>query len=227
MILVTCRCGQRLQARDEHAGRSVKCPACGQILTIPNQSPPLLVVADPISAEIPTHAPPPNAIASPAARRMPFWGWGLAAGLGGLVCCLLIVCIVLIVNGAGGRSDDPEQQTNQIEPKGSKDVPKVTTKPNPRKVIVGRWRTLSEPTNVSLDNLVFYEDGVVEDIPRDLRLEVKRGTYLWVDEKHVEIDFPHLASSVRYGIEFFGNDDMHLVFPTGKRRAFRRGIGGG
>ena len=35
-IRVTCRsCGSALQARDELAGKRVKCPACGQALAIP------------------------------------------------------------------------------------------------------------------------------------------------------------------------------------------------
>lgn len=34
-ISVTCQCGKRLTAKDEHAGKRAKCPACGQILAIP------------------------------------------------------------------------------------------------------------------------------------------------------------------------------------------------
>jgi hypothetical protein len=34
-IVVTCRCGRQLRAPDEHAGKQVKCPACGAPLTIP------------------------------------------------------------------------------------------------------------------------------------------------------------------------------------------------
>jgi len=34
-ILVTCQCGQQFQTRDENAGRTAKCPDCGQILVVP------------------------------------------------------------------------------------------------------------------------------------------------------------------------------------------------
>jgi hypothetical protein len=34
-ILLTCSCGRKLQAQEEHAGRLVKCPACGAEMTVP------------------------------------------------------------------------------------------------------------------------------------------------------------------------------------------------
>ena len=34
-INVACRCGQRLSAKDELAGKTVKCPKCGQPVTVP------------------------------------------------------------------------------------------------------------------------------------------------------------------------------------------------
>jgi DNA-directed RNA polymerase subunit RPC12/RpoP len=41
-IAVTCRCGQKFNAKDELAGKTVKCPKCAQPLTIsgPGSSPP-------------------------------------------------------------------------------------------------------------------------------------------------------------------------------------------
>ncbi len=38
MIRFTCECGKLLQAREEHAGRTVACPACGSRLTVPDGS---------------------------------------------------------------------------------------------------------------------------------------------------------------------------------------------
>lgn len=38
-IVVTCRCGQRFRAKDELAGKRLKCPSCGQPLTIPQPRP--------------------------------------------------------------------------------------------------------------------------------------------------------------------------------------------
>jgi prepilin-type processing-associated H-X9-DG protein len=38
MIRFTCECGKLLQARDEQAGRTVACPACGSHQTVPDNS---------------------------------------------------------------------------------------------------------------------------------------------------------------------------------------------
>jgi hypothetical protein len=35
-ILVRCDCGKQLKAKDELAGRRVKCPGCGAVLTVPD-----------------------------------------------------------------------------------------------------------------------------------------------------------------------------------------------
>src|SRR5687768_178493 len=51
MIQFRCDCGKQLQARDEYAGQTTACPACGKELTIP---PPQAVQASPA-------APPPAA----------------------------------------------------------------------------------------------------------------------------------------------------------------------
>jgi hypothetical protein len=47
-ISLTCSCGKRLNAKDEHAGKRVKCPACGAVLTV--ESLPMLEEAPPIPA---------------------------------------------------------------------------------------------------------------------------------------------------------------------------------
>ena len=33
-IIVGCECGKRFRAKDEHAGKRAKCPACGRVLVI-------------------------------------------------------------------------------------------------------------------------------------------------------------------------------------------------
>src|SRR5437879_6373645 len=37
-IRFKCACGQELQAREEHAGRKTRCPACGADMTVPQPS---------------------------------------------------------------------------------------------------------------------------------------------------------------------------------------------
>ena len=34
-ISITCQCGKKLKAPDKLAGKSVKCPACQHLLTVP------------------------------------------------------------------------------------------------------------------------------------------------------------------------------------------------
>lgn len=34
-IQLTCGCGQKMQVKEEHAGKRTKCPACGTLLDIP------------------------------------------------------------------------------------------------------------------------------------------------------------------------------------------------
>jgi len=46
-IPVTCQCGKRFAAKDELAGRRLKCPACGEAISVPAPHAPAL--DDPLS----------------------------------------------------------------------------------------------------------------------------------------------------------------------------------
>jgi hypothetical protein len=51
MLAFPCSsCQKKLQVGDEHAGKKVKCPGCGQVLTVPVPAPP------------PAEVPPPMAV---------------------------------------------------------------------------------------------------------------------------------------------------------------------
>ncbi len=63
-ISVTCACGKSVRAKDELAGRKVRCPGCRGILTIP-QPPP---AADEEAVELFLADPPPT---RPQPRRTP------------------------------------------------------------------------------------------------------------------------------------------------------------
>lgn len=43
-ITVSCKCGQKLRANDEHAGNQAKCPKCGALLTLAGPRVPALDV---------------------------------------------------------------------------------------------------------------------------------------------------------------------------------------
>src|SRR5260370_36412686 len=34
-IRITCKCGKQVQTRDENAGKRMKCPGCGGVVTMP------------------------------------------------------------------------------------------------------------------------------------------------------------------------------------------------
>src|SRR5215831_16798987 len=59
------QCGKQLQARDEFAGRRLKCPGCGTILTIPSGA---AAAPPPVAPQPPPDvpAPPPSNPMAPA-----------------------------------------------------------------------------------------------------------------------------------------------------------------
>src|SRR5262245_17802506 len=62
MIQFWCPCGRQLQASEEHIGRQAKCPACGEVQTVPDRS-----QGGP--RPVPPPPPPPPPRERPAAIR--------------------------------------------------------------------------------------------------------------------------------------------------------------
>jgi hypothetical protein len=85
-IYAICECGKPLSFKDEAAGRRVKCPACGTMLTVPGRAPEAKAPVDPHleSALNLAAATEKAAAAAPAPKRPPIaWGKvGVAAGIG-------------------------------------------------------------------------------------------------------------------------------------------------
>jgi hypothetical protein len=98
-ITVTCQCGKKLGVKDELAGKRVKCPACGTILTVPAAEAPA-----PMDAEVVAESETPGE-EGPAPRKKGAKADGrkksnkmlwIGAGVGVLVlgfCCLSIAGI--------------------------------------------------------------------------------------------------------------------------------------
>jgi serine/threonine protein kinase len=59
-ILVTCSCGQTLQARQKYSGTRVRCPACGDLLLLPGKAPPEPPASKPARREETTAKSPPR-----------------------------------------------------------------------------------------------------------------------------------------------------------------------
>ena len=106
-ITVACRCGQRFAARDNLAGRRVKCPACGGPIAIPAPSSPLdlndggLDLGSVASAEQAAR-PASNPLGAPHATRSTASGGSnnttlllVVGGIGVFVVMLLIGLIVI------------------------------------------------------------------------------------------------------------------------------------
>src|SRR5262245_32729027 len=47
MPVVQCSCGARLKAREEAAGKRVKCPRCGNKIPVPAEPAPVIVASEP------------------------------------------------------------------------------------------------------------------------------------------------------------------------------------
>ncbi len=61
-IIVTCDCGAKLRAQDEHAGKKTRCPRCGALLVIPADGGDRPPDVEPVEEEPPRRgvvAPPP------------------------------------------------------------------------------------------------------------------------------------------------------------------------
>lgn len=56
-IVFSCQCGKKLQAKEEYAGKSVKCPGCGQVVKIPAVASGTPIAGPKAPAQAPMRAP--------------------------------------------------------------------------------------------------------------------------------------------------------------------------
>lgn len=105
MMRVTCACGKSLQAREELAGKRVRCPGCGEALTVPAAS----------SAAVRPSKPRPPADDEPARPRRPTKQkagmspallWSLVGG-GAALAVGAVVLVIVLSSGGGGGSGGP------------------------------------------------------------------------------------------------------------------------
>jgi tetratricopeptide (TPR) repeat protein len=122
-IAVACGCGKRFQAKDELAGRRVKCPNCGGVIAIPNVEKPLVDPSanpfsdnkEPTSSADMGHSPPMSPVtqtplakpATPAKKSKTGLIIGLCVG-GGVLALFMVVFIagvVWLMNSGRGDGD--------------------------------------------------------------------------------------------------------------------------
>jgi WD40 repeat protein len=106
-ITIRCPCGKALKARDESAGKKVKCPGCGQAVLVPG--PAEAVTAQPPPRRDPVPAPPPRqgrdaGAAPPGPQRQSVAVRVLSALAGVLVLAVLgfVIWLVWLRHGASG-----------------------------------------------------------------------------------------------------------------------------
>lgn len=58
-ISFTCSWGKKLRAKDEYAGKRVKCPVCARVLVVPFEGPSQLLLRYPLLRET-LHPRPPT-----------------------------------------------------------------------------------------------------------------------------------------------------------------------
>jgi predicted RNA-binding Zn-ribbon protein involved in translation (DUF1610 family) len=93
-INVPCtNCGKSLKAKEELAGKRVKCPSCGQVITVSASCPPS-PAEEKTALPGPDSSPPKPDAASPPVQENRRVRWPLFAGLGAVAVCLLSGCLV-------------------------------------------------------------------------------------------------------------------------------------
>jgi len=91
-IKFSCECGKKLSVRDEHAGKQVRCPACGQPARVPDQGEIALVTEPTPEPDFgaPPAAAPSSVVLPPVAKTSP------------LVPVTVFLCVVALLVSVGG-----------------------------------------------------------------------------------------------------------------------------
>src|SRR5262249_44140506 len=100
-----CSCGQALQARLEHAGRSVRCPACRTAVVVPGGAAADCTAVRATPPPLPAGGPPPLSVPVPLAgqrpprergRRRAVWPFVLVGSVGLLVLVGVVLAVFLL-----------------------------------------------------------------------------------------------------------------------------------
>jgi hypothetical protein len=108
-ILLKCSCGKALKVKDESAGKHVKCPGCGNVLSVPHPegggAAPAPRAREEKKAPAPK-VPPPRSAAAPAPGKQGAAVQVLLAVAGVLVLgCVALAAWWFFLRGAGGSYD--------------------------------------------------------------------------------------------------------------------------
>ena len=108
-ISVSCSsCGKTFKTKEELAGKRVKCPSCGQVITVSASRPPSHAKEiSVLPVQAPDNSPPKTEAASPAVQERRRVRWPLYAGLGAVALCL-VSGVVFVFSMLGTKSAEDE-----------------------------------------------------------------------------------------------------------------------
>jgi hypothetical protein len=149
-IVVACSCGKQFRAKDEHAGKRLRCPGCGQPLAIPGGAAP--------AAGLPTTK---HSFGAGPQKPQPGLHISLSAGQWVLVgIAILIPAFVLFVKLGPLKARD---DWNRISSQAEYDIMDVTGKA--LRSIVPPVRGHPPP---SVKSVAFMTTGLVLSVPNDI-----------------------------------------------------------
>ena len=165
-INLSCECGKKLAVKDEMAGKKVKCPGCGSVLSVPSGQDE--AVAEELSGHGGEEAPRPRSSAGAKKSNKTMW---FIAGGGVLLlscCCLGLVGVGAVVFFGMARGpektiigrwnmdlDKAKNSTDKRDPKSTVTAPGIEFKSDGSvldatpmtPVLVGKWKTISTKDN--------------------------------------------------------------------------------
>jgi hypothetical protein len=195
-INLSCECGKKLAVKDDMAGKKVKCPGCGSVLTVP------AAMGDADEASEPAVARTSDA-ATPKKSSKSLW---IVGGVGVLLlsCCCLgsVTTAVIVVFALGG----PEKT---IVGKWTPDL--ETAKKNTDK---------RDPRSLEDKGIEFKSDGVVLDTtPMSPVTMGKWKTVSTKDSKNLTVEISAGTVAQRLDIKIIDNDHL-VITPEGKKEFY-------
>jgi hypothetical protein len=196
-INLNCECGKKLAVKDEMAGKKVKCPGCGSVLTVPAAMDDADQVSEPA-------VPRASDTAKPKKSSKTLW---IVGGVGVLLlsCCCLgsVVTAFVVVFAMGG----PEKT---IVGKWTPDLDmakKSTDKRDPQ----------SQAANMAIE---FKSDGVVLDgTPMSPILMGKWKTVSTKDSKNLTVELSASNATKRLDIKIVDNNHL-VITPEGMKEFY-------
>lgn len=146
-ISVQCPQGHSFRAKDELAGKRVRCPTCHTIIAVPagELAPTLDWIADDAEEKLPVALPSRGTTNSPHGARPASQNRWLIPSVGGGVVALLVVVVIVFFSRSRGRYDAAPSMPAAESTATAASPPSPTTSPKPSGADTGSAVPLSSP----------------------------------------------------------------------------------